>query len=290
MAMTTPGSPCCQEQPSAEAAGKAPEDAGPPVRREDVGHGICRLVLNRPASLNALSLEMVDALHGALKMAITDPAVRVVIIAAEGRAFCAGHDLKELHAHRKDEDGGRAFYVQLFDRCTELMEFIRKAPRIVIAQVQGIATAAGAQLAASCDLVVASSSARFGVNGISVGLFCSTPMVPLSRDIGRKKALELLVTGRLMDAEEAAAAGLVNRVTEPEDLAEETELLAAQVAGKSLAALAVGKRAFYRQLEMDIEEAYAYTRGVIVENLMLHDAAEGICAFIEKRRPKWQDR
>ena len=288
--MTTPGSPCCQGQQPAPASHKAPEDTGPPVRREDAGNGICRLVLNRPASLNALSLEMVEALHGALKMAVTDPAVRVVIIAAEGRAFCAGHDLKELHAHRSDEDGGRAFYVKLFDRCTELMEFIREAPRIVIAQVQGIATAAGAQLAASCDLVVASTQARFGVNGISVGLFCSTPMVPLSRDIGRKKALELLVTGRLMDAEEAAAAGLVNRIAEPEDLAEETELLAAQVAGKSLAALAVGKRAFYRQLEMDIEDAYAYTRGVIVENLMLHDAAEGICAFIEKRRPKWQDR
>ena len=288
--MTTPGSPCCQGQQPTTAERKAAEDAGPPVRREDAGNGICRLVLNRPASLNALSMEMVEALHGALKMAVTDPAVRVVIIAAEGRAFCAGHDLKELHAHRSDEDGGRAFYVKLFDRCTELMEFIREAPRIVIAQVQGIATAAGAQLAASCDLVVASTQARFGVNGISVGLFCSTPMVPLSRDIGRKKAMELLVTGRLMDAEEAAAAGLVNRIAEPEDLAEETELLAAQVAGKSLAALAVGKRAFYRQLEMDIEDAYAYTRGVIVENLMLRDAAEGICAFIEKRRPKWQDK
>ena len=288
--MTMPESPCCHGQSPASATAASVEDTGPPVRREDAGNGICRLVLARPASLNALSLEMVEALHGALKMAVSDPAVRVIVIAAEGRAFCAGHDLKELHAHRKDADGGRAFYVKLFDRCTELMESIREAPRIVIAQVQGIATAAGAQLAASCDLVVASSRARFGVNGISVGLFCSTPMVPLSRDIGRKKALELLVTGRLMDAEEAAAAGLVNRIAEPEDLAEETELLAAQVAGKSLAALAVGKRAFHRQLEMDIEDAYAYTRGVIVENLMLHDAAEGICAFIEKRRPRWQDK
>lgn len=274
---------------SGESSGSGGKDS-PLVRRGDAGSGICRLILNRPEALNALSLSMVQALREALAEVTRDPAVRVVILAAEGRAFCAGHDLKELHAHRGDPDGGRAFYVELFDSCIRLMEDMRTAPRIIIAQVQGIATAAGAQLAASCDLIVASESARFGVNGISVGLFCSTPMVPLSRDIGRKKALELLVTGRLMSAEEAAAAGLVNIVAAPEDLAGETELLAAQIAGKSLAALAVGKRAFYRQLEMDITDAYAYTRGVIVENLMLHDAAEGICAFLDKRRPRWQDR
>ncbi len=259
------------------------------VVAKDVEAGIRRLILNAPERYNALSLAMIEALDAALRKAFADSEVRAIVLAAQGKGFCAGHDLKEIHAHRQDADGGRAFFVRLFDRCTEMMEAMREGPKIIIAEVQGVAAAAGAQLVASCDIVIAAETARFGVNGINAGLFCSTPMVPLSRDIGRKKALELLVTGRLMSATEAQTAGLVNHVVTSEALSEETLALARRVAAQSARVVALGKRAFYRQLEMSVEDAYAYTRGVIVENLMLEDAVEGICAFVEKREPKWRD-
>ncbi len=266
------------------------QDRAPLVRAGMPEDGVARLTLNNPRAFNALSLAMIDELHTALRAAYASEDVRVIIIAAEGRGYCGGHDLKELHAHRADNDGGRAFFIKLFDACTELMTDIVEGPKVVIAQVQGVATAAGGQLAASCDMVVAAREARFGVNGVSSGLFCSTPMVALSRAIGRKKCIELLTTGRLMDAEEARRAGLVNHVTDAESLEEKTLELARMVAEKSAAVVALGKRAFYRQAEMSMEDAYAYTRGVIVENLMMHDAEEGICAFVEKRAPEWKDK
>ena len=257
---------------------------------ERAGDNILRLTLNSPKTYNALSLAMIEALHGALLAAFEDRRVRAIIIAASGRGFCGGHDLKEMHAHRADGDGGRNFYIELFDRCTKMMTAMVEGPKVIIAEVQGIATAAGAQLVASCDMVVASREARFGVNGVNAGLFCSTPMVALSRSIGRKKCIELLTTGRLMDAEEAREAGLVNHVVAPCELSAKALELAEAVAAKSAAVVELGKRAFYRQVEMNMEDAYAYTRGVIVENLLMHDAEEGICAFVEKRPPEWEDR
>ncbi len=262
----------------------------PLVRGELVEKGIIRLTLNSPRNFNALSMAMIEALNAALEEAYADPRVRVIILAAEGRGFCAGHDLKELRHHQEnDADGGRAFFTELFDRCTAMTEAMTTAPRIIIAQVHGIATAAGTQLVASCDMVVASAQARFGVNGISAGLFCSTPMVPLSRAIGQKKCIELLTTGRLMDAEEARMSGLVNHIAAAGELSGKTLEMARAAAAKSGAVLAIGKQAFYRQAEMSLSDAYAYTRGVITENLLHADAREGICAFTEKRPPKWKD-
>ncbi len=272
-----------------ERTEKAPARGESLVVSEDVEGGIRRLILNAPERYNALSLAMIEALDDAFSQAFADNSVRAIVLAARGKGFCAGHDLKEIHAHRADADGGKAFFIRLFDRCTEMMEAMRAGPKIIIAEVQGVAAAAGAQLVASCDIVLAAETARFGVNGINAGLFCSTPMVPLSRDIGRKKALELLVTGRLMPATEAERAGLVNHVVAPENLREETLALARRIAAQSAKVVALGKHAFYRQLEMSLEDAYAYTRGVIVENLMLQDAVEGICAFVEKRKPEWRD-
>ncbi len=266
-------------------------DAGPLTLSEMVDDHILRITLNNPRAYNALSLAMVRALDDALEAAAAEKRARVIIIAANGRGFCAGHDLKELHAHHcGDPDRGHAFFVELFDAFTKTAMGIVNSPKVVIAQVQGIATAAGAQLVASCDMAVAAREARFGVNGVSSGLFCSTPMVAVSRAIGRKKTMELLTTGRLMDAEEARQAGLINHVTAAERLEEETLKLARLVAEKSMKVVAMGKRAFHRQVEMSLEDAYAYTRGVIVETLMTEDCAEGVRAFVEKRRPQWKDR
>ena len=265
------------------------DKAGPLVGARLDDEGILTLTLNRPRSFNALSMAMIAALREAFGAAFADPAVRVIVLAAEGRGFCGGHDLKELHAHRADPDGGRNFYIELFDRCSHLMMAMTMGPKVIIARVQGVATAAGGQLVASCDMAVASDAARFGVNGISSGLFCSTPMVAVSRAIGRKKAMELLTTGRLMEAAEALEAGLINAMSAPGELEEKTRAMARMVAEKSAAVVALGKQAFYRQAEMNLADAYAYTRGVIMENLMMHDSEEGICAFVEKRQPKWTD-
>jgi enoyl-CoA hydratase/carnithine racemase len=251
--------------------------------------GFARLVLNRPNQRNALSMEMLERLGEALAEASADDGVRAIVIAANGPGFCAGHDLKEMAAHRADADGGRAYYEALFARCSDLMLAIAQSPKVIVAEVQGTATAAGCQLVAACDLAIASSTARFGVNGIDAGLFCSTPMVALSRNIGRKKAMELLTLGRLMSAEEAHALGLVNEVVEPAELRAAADAVARTLAAKSRAVLALGKKAFYDQLALPLEDAYRLTSRVIVDNMMMADAAEGICAFIDRRKPRWRD-
>ena len=249
--------------------------------------GVARLILSNPDRLNALSDAMIAALHARLDETAADDAVRAVIVEGEGRAFCAGHDLKEMQAARQPPDGGAGAHADLFERCAAMMLAIQAHPRPVIAQVHGVAVAAGCQLAATCDLVVADKDARFGVNGVNIGLFCSTPMVALTRAIGRKAAFEMLTTGRLIGADEAMRLGLVNRVAQ--DAAEAAGDLASTIAGKLGSAVRVGKRAFHAQAEMRVEDAYAYTGRVMAENLAEPDTAEGIDAFLAKRPPAWGD-
>ncbi len=249
--------------------------------------GVARLILSNPDRLNALSDAMIAALHARLDETAADDGVRAVIVEGEGRAFCAGHDLKEMQAARQAPDGGAGAHGDLFERCAAMMLAIQAHPRPVIAQVHGVAVAAGCQLAATCDLVVADKDARFGVNGVNIGLFCSTPMVALTRAIGRKAAFEMLVTGRLVGADEAMRLGLVNRVAQ--DVAEAAGDLASTIAGKLGSAVRVGKRAFYAQAEMRVEDAYVYSGRVMAENLAEPDTAEGIDAFLAKRPPAWGD-
>lgn len=256
------------------------------VLRQDQGH-IARLILNNAAGYNALSTAMIAALSDALDKIAADSAIRVVVLAAHGKAFCAGHDLREIQAARQDPDGGRAAYEQLFSRCSAMMQKLPALPQPIIAEVQGVATAAGCQLVASCDLAVAAQGVRFGVNGVNIGLFCSTPMVALTRAIPPRAAFELLVTGDFITAERACELGLVNRVSAPQALEAETMALARLVASKHPAAVRMGKRAFHAQSQMSAAEAYALTGGVICENLMRADTAEGIQAFLEKRPPNW---
>ncbi|MGY6632922.1 MAG: enoyl-CoA hydratase [Alkalilacustris sp.] len=255
--------------------------------REDDG-GVATLTLNSPANLNALSDAMLAALMEALVALDGDEAVRAVILRGTGKAFCAGHDLKEMQAGRQAEDAGRAYFADLFTRCAAVMQAIGKLPQPVIAQVHGIATAAGCQLVASCDMAVAAEGTRFGVNGVNIGLFCSTPMVALTRVVPRKAAFEMLTTGGFIDAARAESLGLVNRVVPPESLEAETRALAETVAGKLGAAVRIGKRAFYEQAEMGLADAYAHTGAVMVDNMLWRDTAEGIQAFLEKRRPDWR--
>jgi enoyl-CoA hydratase/carnithine racemase len=252
--------------------------------------GILRLTMNRPAQRNALSEALIAALHKGIDEAGADPSVRVVIIAAQGSAFSAGHDLKEIAARRADADRGRGYFEWLMTTCSGLMQAIVNCPKPVIAEVQGQASAAGCQLVASCDLAIASDTARFAVPGIDIGLFCSTPMVALSRNVGRKAAMEMLLTGQAIDAHEAVRLGLVNRAVAADALERETLALAERIAAKSAAVLKTGKRAFYAQAEMGLAEAYGYCSRVMVENLLYRDAEEGIGAFIDKRRPQWEDR
>jgi enoyl-CoA hydratase/carnithine racemase len=256
-----------------------------PALLEARSEGVLRLTLNRPQTRNALSTALMGALVEALARAAREEAVRVVVIAGAGPAFCSGHDLRELRA-----DPRRGTYERIFAQCSELMLSIVRLPKPVIAEVQGIATAAGCQLVATCDLAVAAADARFATPGVNIGLFCSTPMVALSRAIGRKPAMEMLLTGKLVDAESARALGLVNRVVPPSILREAAEDLAREIAGKSALTLAIGKEAFYRQAELDLSAAYRYTAEVMTRNLLARDAEEGIDAFLEKRAPRWQDR
>jgi enoyl-CoA hydratase/carnithine racemase len=249
--------------------------------------GVLRLVLNRPGARNALSSDLMNAIQSALEGAAGDNATRVIVIAADGPVFSSGHDLKELARHRADGDAGRAAYAGLFTQCSAMMQAIVRHPKPVIAQVQGIATAAGCQLVASCDLAVASTSARFATPGVDIGLFCSTPMVALSRNISRKAAMGMLLTGDMLDGEEALRIGLINKVVAPEILESETMMLANKIASKPRGTLKIGKEAFYRQLEMPLSEAYAYASKVMTENMLEAEACEGIDAFIEKREPKW---
>jgi enoyl-CoA hydratase/carnithine racemase len=249
---------------------------------------VLRLTLNRAKARNALSEGLMAALQHALDAAALDD-TRVIILAAEGPAFSAGHDLKEMTAHRADADGGKAAFAAIFAQCSNLMQTIVRHPKPVIAQVQGIATAAGCQLVASCDLAVASAEAKFATPGVNIGLFCSTPMVALSRNVSRKHAMEMLLTGDMVSANQAYHMGLVNRVVTHDTLEAETMALARQVAGKPRATVKIGKEAFYRQLEMPLSEAYDYASRVMTENMLHAEANEGICAFVEKRDPKWPE-
>lgn len=247
--------------------------------------GVATLTLNRPEQFNALSGELLSALQAALEAIGKDETVRVVVIAATGRAFCAGHDLKEM---RSRED--RAFHQALFEQCGTLMKTINRLPQPVVAKVQGLATAAGCQLVAQCDLAVASTSARFAVSGINVGLFCSTPAVPLSRNLSRKQALQMLLTGDFIDAAAAQQFGLINEVAAPEALDETVAALAQKIAGKSALAVGLGKKMFYEQINMDLSAAYDFAAERMTCNMDSDDAREGVTAFIEKRRPVWTGR
>lgn len=258
----------------------------PILLRTDAGN-VATLTLNAPGTLNALSDAMLAELKTAFGALQQDRTARVVILRGVGKAFCAGHDLREMQAGRQAPDGGAAYFADLFARCAEVMQMIPRLPQPVIAQVHGIATAAGCQLVASCDMAVAAEGTRFGVNGVNIGLFCSTPMVALSRNVPRKQAFEMLTTGAFIDATRAEAMGLVNRVVPSETLEAETQALAATIAGKLGAAVRIGKQAFYDQIQMPVAEAYDYAGRVMVENMLWRDTAEGIQAFLEKRKPDW---
>ncbi len=251
--------------------------------------GILRLTLNDVKRRNALSEAMLDTLRTAIADAGRNPSVRVIILAANGPAFCAGHDLKELTARRRDYDGGKAYFAEVMALCSGAMLGIVACPKPIIAEVKGIATAAGCQLVASCDLAIAAETAQFSTPGVHIGLFCSTPMVALSRNVSNKHAMEMLLTGDMTPATRAAEIGLVNRVVSEASLRQATSEMALKIASKSSMTLATGKRAFYAQREMPLADAYDYASKVMVENMLATDAEEGIGAFIEKRIPQWQD-
>ena len=265
--------------------------ATPPtiLLRETLG-SICVLTLNRPEARNSLSEALIAELHAALREVHDDTSVRAVVIAANGPAFSAGHDMKELTARRADADRGRAYFADIMTACSAMMQAIVHLPKPVVAAVQGVATAAGCQLVASCDLAVASEAAAFATPGVDIGLFCSTPMVALSRNIPRKQAMEMLLTGEPIPATTARDIGLVNRVVAAGTERDAAIALAKKVALKSAYTVKLGKAAFYRQAEMSLADAYRYTAEVMTENMMARDAEEGIGAFIEKREPKWQDK
>jgi len=275
-------------QSSARASGPAASNE-PVVLREDIAN-IAVLTLNRPQARNSLSEAMLAALSQELESLAADKRIRAVVVAAQGSAFSAGHDLKELTAHRADADGGRGYTRHIMERCSAVMLAILRLPQPVIAAVEATATAAGCQLVATCDLAVASTSAKFCTPGVHIGLFCSTPMVALSRNLTRKHALEMLLTGDMISAEDAYRVGLVNRVVEPGAARDEALKLARKIAAESAAAVKFGKEAFYRQLEMGIADAYDHATEVMVKNMMARDAEEGISAFVEKRQPTWEDR
>lgn len=256
------------------------------LERHDT-NGVAHLRMNAPEKLNALSDEMLAAFQAQIDALQADRETRVVVISGAGKAFCAGHDLKQMQAGRQAEDKGAAYFADLFKRCASVMSGLTRLPQPVIAQVHGIATAAGCQMVASCDMAVAAEGTRFGVNGVNIGLFCSTPMVALSRNIPRKKAFQMLTTGSFIDASEAEALGLVNMVVPGDQLESATLELAQTVASKLTAAVKIGKSAFYDQMGMTLDEAYAFTGDVMVENMLLRDTDEGITAFIEKRKPDW---
>jgi enoyl-CoA hydratase/carnithine racemase len=276
--------------PHSPVRARAPAAASEPaLLREDVGN-IAVLTLNRPQARNSLSEAMLAALSRELETLTADKRIRAVVLAARGAAFSAGHDLKELTAHRADADGGRSYTRHIMERCSAVMLAILRLPRPVIAAVEATATAAGCQLVATCDLAVASTTARFCTPGVHIGLFCSTPMVALSRNLTRKHAMEMLLTGDMISAEDAYRVGLVNRVVPPGAAREEALKLARKIAAKSAAVVKLGKQAFYRQLEMGIADAYEHATEVMVQNMMARDAEEGIAAFVEKRQPTWEDR
>jgi len=267
---------------------RAPAPHAPILLRETIG-SIHVLTLNRPDARNSLSEAMIAELHGALRDISDDASVRAVVIAATGKAFSAGHDMKEMTARRSDADRGRAFFAEVMTASSAMMQAIVHLPKPVVAAIQGVATAAGCQLVASCDLAIASEAATFATPGVDIGLFCSTPMVALSRNIPRKQAMEMLLTGEPVSAATARDIGLVNRVVPAGTERDAAIALAQKIARKSAYTIRIGKAAFYRQAEMSLAEAYRYTSEVMAENMMARDAEEGVGAFIEKREPKWQD-
>ena len=268
----------------ATPAAAAPAPAEPLLVRAD-DDGVTTLTLNRPTARNALSLGLMAAVHQALEEIAEDVSVRVVVLAGAGPAFCAGHDLKEMRA-----SPDRKSYEKVFRQCSRMMQAITRLPKPVIAKIHGIATAAGCQLVATCDLAIASTEARFATPGVNIGLFCSTPMVALSRAVGRKAAMEMLLTGDMIGADRAVEIGLINRAVPADRLDVAVDALARQIAGKSRATLRIGKEAFYRQAEMTLTDAYDYASEVMTRNMMARDAEEGIDAFLGKREPAWQDR
>lgn len=260
------------------------------VLLRDDCEGVTTLTLNRPKQRNSLSEALMAALTAEMTAIAEDPSVRVVVLAANGPVFSAGHDLKELTAARQKEDRGRSYYQDIMKRCSTMMLSILQNPKPVIAKVHGTATAAGCQLVATCDLAIAAEGAHFATPGVNIGLFCSTPMVALSRNVSRKHAMEMLLSGDMVDANHAAEIGLINRAVSTEILDTEVSDLATKIASKSSLTVSIGKRAFYDQLELGISDAYAYTSEVMVKNMLTHDAEEGVNAFIEKRDPTWEDR
>lgn len=266
----------------------APTEGGAILERTHAD-GITTLTLNRPAVRNCLSEAMISEIRKAMEELGADTETRVIILTANGPVFSSGHDLKEMTARRADKDGGRAYFEDVMASCSAMMQSIVTCPKPVIAQVQGTASAAGVQLIASCDLAIAVKPARFSTPGVHIGLFCSTPMVALSRNIARKHAMEMLLTGKMISAKTARRFGLLNKVVKPEDLQSTTRELATTIASKSMKTVAIGKEAFYRQAELSLADAYDYAAKVMVDNMMARDAEEGIGAFIEKRPPNWQD-
>lgn len=257
------------------------------LRVERPATAVAVVTLDRPQARNALSLSLIHQLHVVVRTLGADPAVSVIVLAAEGPVFSSGHDLKELNAHRDDADGGRRFYETTMKSCAAMMQSIVSCPRPVVAAVNGVATAAGCQLVATCDLAVAAETARFATPGVNIGLFCSTPMVALSRNVPRKHAMEMLLLGEMLTAQDAARFGLVNRVVAPEQALDEALSMAKLIASKPRSTVTIGKEAFYHQLEQPLAEAYAYAADVMTRNMMDADAEEGICAFLDKRPPEW---
>ncbi|MCA0423126.1 MAG: enoyl-CoA hydratase [Proteobacteria bacterium] len=264
-----------------------PPKSAPPLLRTDA-EGIATLTLNRPEARNALSEALLAAMTAEVAAIARDSSVRAVILAAEGKVFSAGHDLKEMTAHRVEADRGRAYFAEIMDRCATMMKAIVRCPKPVIAAVEGVATAAGCQLVASCDLAVAGANAGFCTPGVHIGLFCSTPMVALTRNVVPKHALEMLLLGEMVSAEAAQRMGLVNRVVPAGNALAEAQRMAAVIATKSPLTLKIGKEAFHAQRGMDLDEAYAYAANVMVENMLARDAEEGIGAFVGKREPVWR--
>jgi enoyl-CoA hydratase/carnithine racemase len=271
-------------------AGAAGGASGATVEIERPEARVLVLTLARPEARNSLSRATLAALQGAIDAACADTEVRAVVIAGKGPVFCAGHDLRELTQHRSDADGGRRFTELLMRECATFMQSLLRCPKPVIAAVEGVATAAGCQLVATCDLAVASETARFATPGVNIGLFCSTPMVALSRNVPRKRAMEMLLLGEMLSAREAAEHGLVNRVVPAGKVLDAALGLARTVASKPPVTVAIGKEAFYRQMEMSLADAYDYAASVMVENMMHAESAEGIGAFLDKRTPDWNKR
>ncbi len=274
---------------NAQTPSHAPSPAGPALSVGAIANGICTLTLNRPDQRNPLSEEVLELLQGELTRIAGDPAIKAVILAATGPVFCAGHDLKEMTAHRADKDRGQAYFTRILTQCSHVMQMIVALPQPVIAAIEGTATAAGCQLVASSDLAVAGADARFCTPGVHIGLFCSTPMVPLSRNLSRKHAMEMLLLGEMVGAEQAHRFGLVNRVVDAGGALAGAADMAQIIAAKASATVKTGKRAFYEQAEMPLADAYAHATQVMVANMLAREAQEGIGAFIDKRAPVWPE-